>query len=256
MYCVILFYSFWYGTQGTRGDVQPLALLGMQLLTDGHRVRLATHSCYRDYVLSFGGGGLEFYPLGGDPVKLSEFMVKTHGCILPSSPDILKLVPENLLMLNEIIHSCWGACVEVDPGPPSSNSRTSTSSDSLSSDNSKSRDGMQSGRKFQADAIISNPVTYAHIHCAEALGVPLHLFFPQPWVPTKAFPHPLACMSYEQGHQWSPENYLSYQLVERMMWMSLEPFINSFRTTKLNLPPIRRGEHGMCCRPFLLLMSS
>jgi hypothetical protein len=30
-----------------------------------------------------------------------------------------------------------------------------------------------------ADAIISNPVCYAHIHCAEALGVPLHLMFPQ-----------------------------------------------------------------------------
>jgi hypothetical protein len=216
---------------GTRGDVQPLALLGMQLIADGHRVRLATHRCYREYVMSFGGGGLEFYPLGGDPVKLSEFMVKTHGYILPSSPDVLKLVPENLAMLNDIINSCWGACVDVDPGPGDGKS-----------------DGTGSGRKFQADAIISNPVTYAHIHCAEALGVPLHLFFPQPWVPTKAFPHPLACMSYGKDNQWSTENYLSYQLVERMMWMSLEPFINSFRTQKLNLPPIRRGEHGTFTR--------
>jgi hypothetical protein len=32
---------------------------------------------------------------------------------------------------------------------------------------------------FIADSIISNPVTYGHIHCAEALGVPLHLMFPQ-----------------------------------------------------------------------------
>jgi len=212
---------------GTRGDVQPLALLGMQLVADGHRVRLATHRSYREYVLSFGGGGLEYFPLGGDPVKLSEFMVKTHGCILPSSPDILKLVPENLSMLNDIITSCWGACIHADPGPEDG-----------------SATGAHTGRKFQADAIISNPVTYAHIHCAEALGVPLHLFFPQPWVPTKAFPHPLACMSYGKENQWSTENYLSYQLVERMMWMSLEPFINNFRTTKLKLPPIRRGEHG------------
>lgn len=30
-----------------------------------------------------------------------------------------------------------------------------------------------------ADAIISNPVSYAHLHCAEALGIPLHLMFPQ-----------------------------------------------------------------------------
>jgi hypothetical protein len=36
-------------------------------------------------------------------------------------------------------------------------------------------------RTFIADAIISNPVTYGHIHCAEALSVPLHIMFPQPW---------------------------------------------------------------------------
>jgi hypothetical protein len=34
-------------------------------------------------------------------------------------------------------------------------------------------------RPFVADAIISNPVTYAHAHCAEALGIPLHFMFPQ-----------------------------------------------------------------------------
>lgn len=103
-----------------------------------------------------------------------------------------------------------------------------------------------------ADAIISNPVSYAHVHCAEALGIPLHLMFPQvrrvfgivivvgvrcnwtptgscgllannfvfilmslnpslqPWTPTKAFPHPLSCLSYQQG--WSAENYISYQV--------------------------------------------
>jgi hypothetical protein len=122
---------------GTRGDVQPFALLGMKLLQDGHRVRLATHECYRQYVQSFGGGGLEFFPLGGDPIKLSEFMVKTHGSILPTSTEFIKQVPfyffptlfrlyshvnslpvkvpENLMMLNEIINSCWPACVETDP---------------------------------------------------------------------------------------------------------------------------------------------
>jgi sterol 3beta-glucosyltransferase len=66
----------------------------MKLLNDGHRVRLATHECYRQYVTSFGGGGLEFFPLAGDPVKLSEFMVKTQGNILPTSTAVLKQVIE------------------------------------------------------------------------------------------------------------------------------------------------------------------
>jgi sterol 3beta-glucosyltransferase len=63
-------------------------------------------------------------------------------------------VPKNVSMINEIIHSCWGACIYPDPRDPAA-------------------------RPFIADAIISNPVTYGHVHCAEALGVPLHLMFPQ-----------------------------------------------------------------------------
>jgi len=44
----------------------------------------------------------------------------------------------------------------------------------------------------QADAIIANPVSYAHIHVAEALGCPLHLCFTMPYSRTGSFPHPLA----------------------------------------------------------------
>ena len=33
------------------------------------------------------------------------------------------------------------------------------------------------GRTFAADAIISNPPTFAHVHCAEALGIPLLMSF-------------------------------------------------------------------------------
>lgn len=35
----------------------------------GHRVRLATHTNFRDFVKK---EGLEFYPLGGDPKVLAE----------------------------------------------------------------------------------------------------------------------------------------------------------------------------------------
>jgi sterol 3beta-glucosyltransferase len=37
----------------------------------GHRVRLATHANFKDFVMTTG---LEFYPLGGDPKVLAGCM--------------------------------------------------------------------------------------------------------------------------------------------------------------------------------------
>merc|ERR1711915_832114 len=67
---------------GTRGDVQPFIAIGKHLQEYGHRVRLATHSNFEEFVLT---AGLEFYPLGGDPKVLAEYMVKNKG-FLPSGP--------------------------------------------------------------------------------------------------------------------------------------------------------------------------
>jgi hypothetical protein len=52
---------------GSRGDVQPFVALGQELQTHGHRVRIATHTVFKDFVQS---AGLEFYPIGGDPAEL------------------------------------------------------------------------------------------------------------------------------------------------------------------------------------------
>ena len=32
-------------------------------------------------------------------------------------------------------------------------------------------------KPFVAHAIIANPPSFAHIHCAEKLGIPLHIMF-------------------------------------------------------------------------------
>ena len=52
---------------GSRGDVQPFIALGNELQRHGHRIRLATHGCFEQFVRQ---AGLEFYPIGGDPVEL------------------------------------------------------------------------------------------------------------------------------------------------------------------------------------------
>lgn len=52
--------------------MQPFMALGKGLKQQGHRVRLATHAVYRDFV---EGYGLEFYPLGGNPQVMSHHML-------------------------------------------------------------------------------------------------------------------------------------------------------------------------------------
>ena len=51
--------------------------------------------------------------------------------------------------------------------------------------------------------------------------------FPQPWSPTKCFPHPLSNMGFDS--QWSNQNYYSYLLVDEFMWLGLGSIINTFR---------------------------
>ncbi|GMF42527.1 unnamed protein product [Phytophthora fragariaefolia] len=204
---------------GTRGDVQPFLAIALRLQEDGHRVRLATHAVYRDFVM---GHGIEFYPLGGDPKELAAYMVMTGGHLIPTNIKTLtEHVPRNMQMINEIVFSTWPAVSEPDPdgGGP----------------------GVP-GQPFRAQAIIANPVSYGHVHVAERLGVPLHIMFPQPWVPTMAFPHPLSNLAYTG--KWQKKNYLSYKLVDMIMWQGTEGIINEFRTEVLKLHPIRNGDSG------------
>ncbi|GMP90455.1 hypothetical protein CsSME_00041577 [Camellia sinensis var. sinensis] len=111
---------------GTRGDVQPFIAIGKRLQDYGHRVRLATHSNFKDFVLT---AGLEFYPLGGDPKILAGYMVKNKG-FLPSGPSE---IPVQRNQIKDIIYSLLPACKEPD---------------------------MDSGIPFKADAIIANPPVY------------------------------------------------------------------------------------------------
>lgn len=88
-----------------------------------------------------------------------------------------------------------------------------------------------------ADAIIANPPSFAHIHCAEALGVPLHLVFTFPCTPTEAFPHPLASIN-KSKTDTGYTNLISYPLVETVVWQGLGDLVNNFRVRTLGLDPV------------------
>lgn len=90
---------------------------------------------------------------------------------------------------------------------------------------------------FVADAIIANPVSFAHVHIAERLGIPLHMMFTFPFTPTSMFPHPLANIK-RSNVDVSYTNFMSYPLVEMMTWQGLGDLVNRFRVKTLGLEPV------------------
>lgn len=120
----------------------------------GHRIRLATHGTFKKFVEE---NGLEFFEIGGDPAELMAFMVKNPGLI----PGIKSLregdVGKRRKGMAEILEGCWRSCAD--------------------SNEAKENEEEPRRKPFVAHAIIANPPSFAHVHCAEKLGIPLHLMF-------------------------------------------------------------------------------
>lgn len=149
---------------GSRGDIQPFVALGKELKAHGHRVRLATHLAFREFVLD---GGLEFFNIGGDPAELMAFMVKNPG-LLPNVSTIRSgAIQKRRRDMRQIIYGCWRSCHEIGDGTQLHQIKEDPWSDVVDFRR----------RPFVADAIIANPPSLAHIHCAQRMGIPLHIMF-------------------------------------------------------------------------------
>ncbi|KAJ7760991.1 hypothetical protein B0H16DRAFT_556723 [Mycena metata] len=195
---------------GSRGDVQPFIALGNELQKHGHRVRLATHDVFEDFVRS---SGLEFYPIGGDPAELMAYMVKNPG-LIPSMKSVRQgNIQRKRAMILQMLEGCWRSCVELD---------------------------MLSHEPFVAEAIIANPPSFAHVHCGQALGIPVHLMFTMPWTSTRAFPHPLANVKHSNTNT-GIANYISYGVIEFLTWQGLGDLVNKWRDS-LDLEPVPLPE--------------
>ncbi|EME46412.1 glycosyltransferase family 1 protein [Dothistroma septosporum NZE10] len=241
---------------GSRGDVQPFVALG-KILKDryGHRVRLATHPNFKDFVTE---NGLEFFSIGGDPQALMAFMVKNPG-LMPGfdtmrSGDVGMRRKE----VGEYLKGCWRSCFETGDG-----SGIEASDDTIedwTQQHANEDDYLH--RPFVADCIIANPPSFAHVHVAEKMGIPLHVMFTMPYSPTQAFPHPLANIQ-SSNADTHLTNYISYALVDMLTWQGLGDIINRFRQRSLGLDAISlmwapgmlqrlRIPHTYCWSPALI----
>ncbi|KAF3020893.1 hypothetical protein E8E15_008711 [Penicillium rubens] len=209
---------------GSRGDIQPFVALGKELKAYGHRVRLATHLAFREFVLD---GGLEFFNLGGDPEELMAFMVKNPS-LLPAFSTIRSgAIQKRRREMKEIIYGCWKSCIETGDGTDLHQIKEDLWSDTVD----------YRRRPFVADAIIANPPSLGHIHCAQRLGIPLHMMFTMPWSATQSFPHPLAVL-HQQDCKPTVANLVSYTVVDMMIWEGLGDLVNSWRKKCLALDPL------------------
>lgn len=205
---------------GSRGDVQPFLKIGRVLKEKyGHRVRIATHPMFRELVEK--DSDLEFFSVGGDPSELMAFMVKNPGMIPTLETVRSGDIGKRRDAMAEMFGGFWRACVNA------------------TDDEKDTRNLKMMGDKqpFVADLIIANPASFAHVHCAEALGIPLILSFTFPYTPTKSFPHPLASIkntNVDPGYT----NFLSYPLVEMMIWQGLGDLVNDLRVKTLGLDPV------------------
>ncbi|KAI0026741.1 hypothetical protein K488DRAFT_20448, partial [Vararia minispora EC-137] len=95
-------------TIGSRGDVQPYIALARGLMADGHRVRIATHGEFREWIESFG---IEFGYVGGDPAELMRLCIENGTFTISFLKEGLQKFRG---WIEDLLKTSWEACQNTD----------------------------------------------------------------------------------------------------------------------------------------------
>ncbi|KAJ3786365.1 glycosyltransferase family 1 protein [Lentinula aff. detonsa] len=99
---------FTFLTIGSRGDVQPYIALAKGLQADGHKVRIATHKEFKEWIEAHD---IEYGYVGGDPAELMRICVE-NGMFTVS------FLKEGLQKfrgwLDDLLKTSWEACQGTD----------------------------------------------------------------------------------------------------------------------------------------------
>ncbi|KAF7968189.1 hypothetical protein HWV62_31658 [Athelia sp. TMB] len=100
--------QFTFLTIGSRGDVQPYIALAKPLMADGHRVKIATHGEFKEWIEAHG---IEYGYVGGDPAELMRICIE-NGTFT------LSFMKEGLLKfrgwIDDLLATSWEACQGSD----------------------------------------------------------------------------------------------------------------------------------------------
>lgn len=181
---------------GSRGDIQPCAVLGKGLQDCGHRVRLAAPEDFTGFI---EGHALEAFPLRGDVQQIMagetgrEFMETGGANPIKSIRAMRRMIAP---VISDMMRDAYTAC----------------------------RD---------AEGLICLGVFSAFGQSiAESLGIPIVNIEPTPLLPTRAFPAP----SWPTQRDLGPcPNYIAGAAMLRAVWLWYHPFVNDLRR-QLGLP--------------------
>ncbi|KAI5950755.1 ATG26 [Candida jiufengensis] len=95
-------------TIGSRGDVQPYIALGLGLQKEGHKVTIATHSEFKDWIEKYK---FTFKEIAGDPGELMSFMVGHNTMSVSFLKDAQAKFKD---WIKKLLASSWQACQGSD----------------------------------------------------------------------------------------------------------------------------------------------
>lgn len=183
---------------GSRGDVQPFAALAAGLVARGHAVRLLTYSAFADLV---EGRGVTLVPVAGNIRE--DLHSDAARTMFDEGASPLAVAGAMRSFANRYGPVWTQALLE------------------------EARD---------ADLIIPTGASVFMGACvAEKLGIPYVQAYPQPSVPTRAFPSPLAPPP--RGQPSGLSNWLGGWAVALFYWQILRASVNNVRRDMLGLPP-------------------
>ncbi|KAG1866385.1 hypothetical protein C8R48DRAFT_704904 [Suillus tomentosus] len=99
---------FTFLTIGSRGDVQPYIALAKGLMEDGHRVRIATHGEFREWIEAYG---IEFGYVGGDPAELMRICVENGTFTVAFLKEGMSKFRG---WIDDLLKTAWEACQGTD----------------------------------------------------------------------------------------------------------------------------------------------